>query len=264
MTYDFSSMFSLCNTLHNVMYDYEEDGNEDALRQFFHAATAVSLSPQPIGCFDVYKESDAVLQFVRWFYATTPSTGIEDCTDALYLYLEEKINYSEAEQIDVPTIQSVLAIVDELFSFSQKIHPISISIVDAEMYDRNGESIAVLDNHNCHGAIFLYRMWNNFDGKLTPSSVLLHELGHQLHFRLTEELYKVPESFYGHLDSLGADHSNLSESDLLEVFADTFLLAVIHKTKEFGDPYPEISDIIKAHCYNYITDQFNGLHFVKM
>lgn len=192
MNYDFSSMFSLYDTLNNVMYDYEEDGNENALRQFFHAATAISLSPQSIDYFDVYKESDAVVQFVRWFYATTPSASINDSTDALYLHLEEKIDCSEAEQIDVPTIQRVLTIVDELFSFSQKIHPISISIVDAEMDGRNGESIAVLDNHNRHGAIFLYRMWNNFDGKVTPSSVLLHELGHQLHFRLTGELYKVP------------------------------------------------------------------------
>lgn len=259
MTYDFSSMFSLCNTLNNVMYDYEENDNEDALRQFFHTVIEASPCPQSIGPFSVYEESDAVLEFIRWFYATAPSAGIEDCTDAIYLYLEEKINCSEAEQIDVPTIQRVLAIVDELFSFSQKIHPISISIVDAEMDGRNGESIATLDNHNCHGAIFLYRMWNNCDGKVTPSSVLLHELGHQLHFRLTGELYKVPESFYGHLDNLGADYSHLSNADLLEVFADTFLLAVIHKTKEFGDPFPEIPDTTKQLCFDYITALINTL-----
>lgn len=113
-------------------------------------------------------------------------------------------------------------------------------------------------NH-CSGAIFLYRMWNNFDGKVTPASVLLHELGHQLHFRLTGELYKVPESFYGHLDNLGADHSNMSEADLLEVFADTFLLAVIHKTKEFGDPFPEITGKTNQHCFNYIAALINNL-----
>ncbi len=263
MTYDFSSMFSLYDTLNNVMYDYEEDGNENALQQFFHAATAVSPRSQPIGCFDVCEESDAVLEFVRRFYATTPCSGIDDCTDALYLQLEEKIGFSEAEQIDIPTIQRVLEAMDELFSFSRMIHPISISIIDAEMYGRNGESIAVFGNH-CSGAIFLYRLWNNFEGKATPASVLLHELGHQLHFCLTGELYKVPESFYGHLENLGADYSDLSNEDLLEVFADTFLLAVIHKTKEFGDPYPEIRDTIKAHCYNYIADQFNGLHFAQI
>lgn len=258
MTYDFSSIYNLHDTLNNVMNDYEEDGNENALRQFFHAATAVSPRPQPIGCFDVYEESDAVLEFIRWFYATTPSSGIEDCTEALYLHLEEKIGYSEAEQIDIPTIQRVLVILDELFSFSQKIHPISISIIDAEMNERNGESIAAFDNH-CSGAIFLYRLWNDFDGKVTPSSVLLHELGHQLQFCLTGELYKVPESFYGHLDNLGADYSNLSNADLLEVFADTFLLSVIHKTKEFGDPFIEIPEDTKACCYYYICNILDSL-----
>ena len=64
-------------------------------------------------------------------------------------------------------------------------------VIGAEMYGRNGESIAVFGNH-CSGAIFLYRLWNNFEGKATPASVLLHELGHQLHFCLTGELYKVP------------------------------------------------------------------------
>jgi len=119
MTYDFSSMFSLYDTLNNVMYDYEEEGNENALRQFFHAATAVSPRSQPIGCFDVYEDSDAVLEFVRWFYATTPCSGIEDCTDALYLHLEQKIGFSEAEQIDLPTILRVLEAVDELFSLGK-------------------------------------------------------------------------------------------------------------------------------------------------
>lgn len=259
MTYNFSSMSSLYDTLNDVMYDYEEEGNENALEQFFHAVTEASSCPQTIGRFHIYTKSDAVLEFVRWFYATTPSAGIDDCTDALYLHFEDKINYSTAEQIDIPTIQRVIEVADDLFFFSQKIHPVSISIVDAEMDGRNGHSIAVFDGHACRGAIFLYRMWNNFCSKVTPAAVLFHELGHQLHFRLTKKIYKVPESFYNHLDRLGADYTNLDETDLLEVFADTFLLAVIHKTKEFGDPFPEISDITKQLCFDYITALINTL-----
>lgn len=132
------------------------------------------------------------------------------------------------------------------------MHPISISIIDAEMDGRNGEPIAIFEDHDCHGAIFLYRLWIDFNGRVSPAMVLLHELGHQLHFHLTGDLYKLPESFYGHLNSLGADYSNLSETDLLEVFADTFLLAVIYKTEEFGDPFPEIAENTKELCYSYI------------
>ena len=241
------------------MYDYEEEGNSKAIRQFTLAAAKQMPCEHHIGNFKIYEDPCSVLEYVRWFYATTSSVSIEDCTEALYLHLDEKIDFSEAELIDLATIQRVLEVVDNLFSFSTKIHPVSISIIDAEMHGRNGESIAVFGNQNNRGATFLYRLWNNFDSKVTPASVLIHELGHQLHFHLTGELYKVPESFYNHLDSIGADYTNLSEADLLEVFADTFLLAVIHKTKEFGDPFPEISANTKMHCYNYITNLIRNL-----
>ena len=118
----------------------------------------------------------------------------------------------------------------------------------------NGESIAQFGNDNCCGAIFLYRMWNDFDGRFTPATGLLHELGHQLHFHLTGELHKLPESFYEFLRQLGADYANASEADLLEVFADTFLLAATNKAKEFGDPFPDISENTKERCYSYIRN----------
>lgn len=252
MRFDFSNLCALRDTLSHLMERYEE--NENAFWQFYDAVAEKTLCPCPIGPVRIYDGTDAVLEYTRWFYATTPSVSLDDCTDALYLHLEDKISRSDGVQIDLPTVRRVLAMVDELFSFSQKLHPISISIIDAEMDGRNGESIAVFGDDGCSGAIFLYRMWNDFGGRFTPVAVLLHELGHQLHFHLTGELYKLPESFYGHLNSLGADYSTLCGADLLEVFADTFLLVVIYKTKEFGDPFPEISEKIKEHCYSYIRN----------
>ena len=130
------------------------------------------------------------------------------------------------------------------------------------MDGRNGESIAVFGDDGCSGTIFLYRMRNDFGGRFTPVAVFLHELGHQLHFHLTGKLYKLPKSFYGHLNSLEADYSNLSGADLLEVFADTFLLAVIHKTKEFGNPFPEIPESTKERCYSYIRNILSTNEFL--
>ena len=250
MRFDFSNLCALRDTLGHLMERYEE--NENAFRQFYDAVAEKTLCPHSIGSVRIYDETDAVLEYIRWFYATTPSVSLDDCTDALYLHLEDKICCSDGAQIDLPTIRRVLAVVDDLFSFSQKLHPISISMVDAEMDGCNGESIALFGDGGCSGAIFLYRLWNDFDGRFTPATVLLHELGHQLHFRLTGELRRLPESFYNFLHQLSADNVNASESDLLEVFADTFLLAVIHKTKEFGDPFPEISEHTKKRCYSYI------------
>ena len=252
MRFDFSNLCALRDTLSYLMERYEE--NENAFWQFYDAVAEKTLCPHSIGPIRIYNGSDAVLEYIRWFYATTPSVSLDDCTDALYLRLEDKISCSYGEQIDLPTICHVLTIVDDLFSFSQKLHPISISIIDTEMDGRNGESIAVFGDDSCSGAIFLYRMWNDFGGRFTPATVLLHELGHQLHFHLTGELRRIPESFYAFLRQLGADDTNASDADMLELFADTFLLAVIHKTKEFGDPFPEISEKIKEHCYSYIRN----------
>ena len=252
MRFDFSNLCALRDTLGHLMERYEED--EDAFQQFYDAVAKKSLRSHSIGSVPIYTGADAVLEYIRWFYATTPSVSLDDCTDALYLRLEDKISCSDGAQIDLPTICRVLAVVDDLFSFSQKLHPISISIIDAEMDGRNGESIAVFGDDGCSGAIFLYRMWNDFDGRFTPAMVLLHELGHQLHFHLTGELRRLPESFYDFLRQLGADDTNASEADLLEVFADTFLLAVINKTKEFGDPFPEIDENTKERCYSYIRN----------
>lgn len=252
MRFDFSNLCALRDTLSHLMERYEE--NENAFRQFYDAVAEKTLCPHSIGPIRIYDGRDAVLEYIRWFYATTPSVSPDDCTDALYLHLEDKISCSDRSQIDLPTIRRVLAVVDDLFSFSQKLHPISISMVDAEMDGCNGESIAQFGNDNCCGAIFLYRMWNDFDGRFTPAAVLLHELGHQLHFHLTGELHKLPESFYEFLRQLGADYANASEADLLEVFADTFLLAATNKAKEFGDPFPDISENTKERCYSYIRN----------
>ena len=257
MTYDFENMLRLKSTLQAVMHDYEKNGNTKALQQFFDAATDITPVPSSTSFAHVYEAKNSVLQFLRWFYATIPSAGIDDCTDALYEHLCDRILSSETAMIDVPTINSVLEAIDQLFPFFKNMdndHPLSISIIDAGTSDRNGESIAIINEDGTRGAIFLYRMWDDFDGRFTPATVLLHELGHQLHIRVTGELYKIPENFYIHLNSIGADYTNLCETDLIEVFADTFLLAVVHKTKAFGDPFPEINDAIKRTCFQYISN----------
>ena len=193
MRFDFSNLCTLRDTLRHLMGHYEED--EKVFRQFYDAVATKTLCPCPIGPVRIYDGTDAVLEYIRWFYATTPSVSLDDCTDALYLRLEDKISCSYGEQIDLPTICHVLTIVDDLFSFSQKLHPISISIIDTEMDGRNGESIAVFGDDSCSGAIFLYRMWNDFGGRFTPATVLLHELGHQLHFHLTENFAGFQKAF---------------------------------------------------------------------
>ena len=55
------------------------------------------------------------------------------------------------------------------------------------------------------------------------------------------------------LNGIGANHAALSDYDLLEVFADTFLLDVLSQTREFGNPFPEVDDKTKRCCFEYIS-----------
>ena len=144
MTYNFENILCLKSTLQAVMCDYENNDNTKALQQFFDAATDITPVPSSTSFARIYEGKDSVLQFIRWFYATIPSAGIDDCTDALYEHLCDRMFTSETTIIDVPTIHSVLDAIDQLFPFFKIVTnntPLSISIIDAETSDRNGESI---------------------------------------------------------------------------------------------------------------------------
>ncbi len=67
----------------------------------------------------------------------------------------------------------------------------------------------------------------------------------------------MPESFPQFLNSIGADVEKLSSAQLLELFADTFLIAVTSRAKDFGDPFPEIKHDVKHRCFSYME------HFIS-
>lgn len=251
-----SDLFTLHDVLSNIVDNHDGKGIENSCNEFLEFLNSFSDRSQCRSGIRILENSDSVTEYVRWYCATTPCADITDCIEALYLHIEDHFCQSASELIDLPTVNHVLNTVEQLFPFFQKAvlaNDLSISIVDAMRIGRNGESVAIFDGGNYSGAVFLYRLWNDFDGKVTPAAVLLHELGHQIHFRLTGELRKVPNAFREFLNGIGAHHAVLSDDDLLEVFADTFLLAVISRTREFGDPFPEVDDRTKRCCFEYIS-----------
>lgn len=82
--------------------------------------------------------------------------------------------------------------------------------------------------------------------------VLLHELGHLLHIKATGTLTDVPDSFKEHLLGLGIDCRKLTTAQLRELFADTFMLAVVCRQPELGMPKPGFSERVLMACYTYI------------
>ena len=97
--------------------------------------------------------------------------------------------------------------------------------------------------------ICIYRMQSE---EVNPIHVLLHELGHLLHIKATGTLTDVPDSFKEHLLGLGIDCRKLTTAQLRELFADTFMLAVVCRQPELGMPKPGFSERVLMACYTYI------------
>ena len=149
--------------------------------------------------------------------------------------------------------------VDALFSYSQKVldkHPVDILLIDAQHECLNGETFAMFTAGGMQSCICMYRMQSE---EVNPIHVLLHELGHLLHIKVTGTLTEIPKSFVGHLLNLGIECSKLTATQLQELFADTFMLAVINKHPELGVPEPNFSAKTLAHCYKYICTLFDSM-----
>lgn len=142
--------------------------------------------------------------------------------------------------------------VDALFSYSQKVldkHPVDILLIDAQHECLNGETFAMFTAGGMQSCICMYRMQSE---EVNPIHVLLHELGHLLHIKATGTLTDVPDSFKEHLLGLGIDCRKLTTAQLQELFADTFMLAVVCRQPELGMPKPGFSERVLMACYTYI------------
>jgi len=207
--------------------------------------------------YAVYQD-DAVIRYAQWFLVCNKGLGIGRCIDGLRQYAG-RFWHADTPTLTEDGVTTVFQMVDALFYYSQKVldkHPIDILLIDAQHERLNGETSAVFTAEGMQGCICMYRMQNE---DIIPIHVLLHELGHLLHIKATGTLTEIPASFVGYLLSLGIDCSRLTVAQLQELFADTFLLAVISQTVEFEDPFPDISPQRKQACYEYIRYCFDKL-----
>ena len=115
---------------------------------------------------------------------------------------------------------------------------------------------AVFTPDGIWGCICMYRMREE---RLSPIPVLLHELGHLLHIRETGGMGQVPSSFVTYLRCLGAQTDALSIPQLQDVFADTFMLAVMSQHPELEVPIPGLSDQVLRASYQYIQAFFDEI-----
>lgn len=149
--------------------------------------------------------------------------------------------------------KEVMQMACSLFPYAEKVcgeNPVDILLIEAQHESRNGESTALFTPKGMQGSICIYQLQD--DCTATPEHILLHELGHLLHIKATGMLTDVPPGFREYLSQLGTDCSKLSNTQLQEVFADTFMLALASQTNTYGDPLPQVTATTKQKCFEYI------------
>lgn len=234
-----------------------DEGDENAASHFANRILSMSPSRSATESYAFYQDY-AVIRYAQWFLACNKELGIDCCIDGLRQYAG-RFWYADTPTLAEDSVTMVFQMVDTLFSYSQKVldkHPIDILLIDAQHECLNGETSAVFTAGGMQGCICMYRMQ---DEEVNPIHVLLHELGHLLHIKATGTLTDIPDSFKDHLLRLGIDCRKLTTAQLRELFADTFLLAVISQAVEFEDPFPDISPQRKQACYEYIRYCFDKL-----
>ena len=102
----------------------------------------------------------------------------------------------------------------------------------------------------------MYRMREK---SLSPIPVLLHELGHLLHIRETGAMDQIPSSFRTYLRRLGTESDALTILQLQDVFADTFMMAVMSRYPELEPPIPGLSEQALKASYEYMCTLLNGM-----
>lgn len=255
---DFFDMVSLSAATQEAV-DALEQGQEDASLNFAKHVLPIDAPHTETALFNLYTEENAVIRFAQWILSSSQESGIDHAVEALSHHCAE-FDYADTPLLTPDSAASVFQAVNALFPYAETVigkHPIDLLIIDAQHEYRNGESTAVFSDDRMHGCVCIYQLQN--DCTSAPEHILLHELGHLLHMNVTGTLTDVPASFIEYLCRLGTDCSRLSAGQLQEVFADTFMLAVLSHHPEWGIPIPGISTAALHVCYEYIWTTLSEL-----
>ena len=234
-----------------------DEGGESAAEAF--AKRILSLRPAYVSGtgYMLYRE-DAVTRYAQWILNMNRELGIVPCVEALYQF-SGQFWPSDTPTLTEDQVDTVFQMADQVFCYTQKVspaQPIEVLLFDAQHETCNGEPTAVFMPDGIRGCICMYRMREE---RLSPIPVLLHELGHLLHIRETGGMGQVPSSFVTYLRCLGAQTDALSIPQLQDVFADTFMLAVMSRYPELEPPIPGLLEQAFKASYEYMSTLLDGM-----
>lgn len=233
------------------------EGDESAAEAF--AKRIFSLRPAHVSGtgYMLYRE-DAVVRYTQWILNMNRELGIVPCIEALYQF-SGQFWPSDTPALTEEQADMVFQMVDQVFCYTQRVspaQPIEVLLFDAQHETLNGETTAVFMPDGIRGCICMYRMREE---NLSPIPVLLHELGHLLHIRETGAMDQVPSSFVTLLRRLGTEPDALTILQLQDVFADTFMLAVMSWYPELQTPILGLLEQAFNASYEYMSAFLDGM-----
>lgn len=253
--YDFFDMLMLASAAQDVV-DKLEEGEENAAAEFVKYILAIDVPCVSTPHYTLYTEENAVIRFAQIFLESNKRLGFADAIEMLVRHAE-KFDYANTPMLTEAAVADAFQKVTALFPYNEKVigkRPVEIMLIGEQHESRNGESTALFEPEGMEGSICIYQLRDICTG--TPEHILLHELGHLMHMKATGSLTGVPVCLKTYLSQMGIDCSRLSAEQQREIFADTFMLAVISKYPELGVPIPGISGKALEVCYDFVHTFF--------
>lgn len=256
--FDFFDIPSLSVVLQAVVEELNE-GNDAAAFDFAKHILAMHVPCTTTPLCSLYTEENASIRYAQQFLKYNQDLGIVDAVESL-AHHTARFDYADTPMLTPESVNLVLERVNEVFPYAKTAigdNPLEILLIESQHESRNGESTAIFTPTGMHGSICIYQLQD--DCTAEPEHILLHELGHLLHMRATGTITDVPASFIDYLSQLGTDCSKLTTAQLQEVFADTFMLAVISQISVASNPLPQIAAEVKQKCFQYIDQLLRAI-----
>lgn len=187
-------------------------------------------NPQNI---NIYYSEKAIRNLVLEQFIKINSKNFNNRINDLQSFFESITEKHSTKKITKKDIDVIFKVINQKFPDFQKIlNNITINILIFNNTDKEVNSAAIPSQNFKKFKIICFCMKKDEDylsGAVNPCYVFLHELGHILCWLITKETRKVPKTF---LNKMGKymKPTDPSNPDLLEVFADSFAMAIMNNT----------------------------------